>query len=205
MDDPWWIDGIKVGFEPVQPDPWPPPLWLPIPGQRAVPYRFWALIWDTAQPQPYLLRLRVQVESPTNVAVIHTLVVERWDGPPVGPDVTTARLRKINLRRYLRLVIDRIAEPITSAEADTGVRGTFWVETEPRHGPFDGAHIPGRIGRGRAQADRSRLDVVADAYKAAKAAGQPVREAVMLACHVETSQAQRLIRAAREAGKLPPR
>ena len=105
----------------------------------------------------------------------------------------------------MRLVIDRGSLPITSAEAETGIRGTFWVEDTPRLGPFHGAHITGRIGRGRAQADRSRLDLVADAYKAAKAAGQPVREAVMQACHVETSQAQRLIRAAREAGKLPPR
>jgi hypothetical protein len=142
------------------------------------------------------------------VAYVHTLVVERWDGPPAGPDVTTARLRNIDLRRYLRLAIDRGAQPITSAETDTGIRGTFWVEWDgnpPRLGPFYGAQITGRIGRGRAQTDWSRLDTVADAYTTAKAAGLPVRKAVMQACHVQSSQAQRLIRAAREAGKLPPR
>ena len=35
--------------------------------------------------------------------------------------------------------------------------------------------------------------MVADAYKAAKADGRPVREAIMKVCHVEASQAQRLI------------
>ena len=198
------MDEVKVRFQPVQPDEWPARWWVAIPGQRAVPYRFWAWIFDSAQA--YLLKLWIDVEGPANVAYVHTLVVERWDGPPTGPDVTTSQLRNINLRRYLRLAIDRAALPITSAEAETGMPGTFWVEDTPRLGPFGGPiGGPAKIGRGRAQADRSRLDVVADAYRAAKAAGQPVRQAVMQACHVESSQAQRLIRAAREAGKLLPR
>jgi hypothetical protein len=58
---------------------------------------------------------------------------------------------------------------------------------------------------GRPPANGDRLDVVARAYRAAKAEGRPVREAVMQACGVATSQAARLIRAAREAGKIPPR
>ena len=194
----------EVHIEADQPAPWQAAgeLWIAIPGQRAVPHKFWAVITDPALP--YLLRIQVTLNPPANVAAVRNLVVSRReDTYPFGPDVTTAGLRGINVRRYLRLAVDAAARPITSAEPVTGIRGTFFVEGMSRDKAFGGPEGEKR-GRG-SQAEPGRLDVVASAYKAAKAAGQPVREAVMAVCHVEQSQAQRLIRAAREVGKLPPR
>ena len=199
------MDEPKVSIQPDQPEPWQArnEHWIAIPGQRAVPHRFWAIIDDPGLP--YLLQVQVDVFGPANVTGVRKLVVSRReDTYPFGPDVTTARLRNVNLRRYLRLAVDAAAQPIISAEHETGIPGTFWVDGRREAGAFGGPRVTSVGGRG-SHTERERLDVVADAYKAAKAADQPVREAVMHACHVETSQAQRLIRAAREAGKLPPR
>lgn len=197
------MDKPEVQIEGDQPAPWQAAgeLWIAIPGQKAVPHRFWAVINDPALP--YLLRMQVTLDHPANVAAVRNLVVSRReDTYPFGPDVTTAGLRGINVRRYLRLAVDAAARPTISAEPVTGIRGTFFVEGVSRDRAFGG---PGGEKRGRgSRTELGRLDVVASAYKAAKAASQPVREAVMAACHVERSQAQRLIRAAREAGKLPP-
>jgi len=198
-------DQIAVEIRPYRPEPWQArgELWIAIPGRRAVPHQFWARITDPESP--YQIQLEVQVVGPANVAGVRSLVVSRLeDTLPFGPDVTAAGVRAINIRRYLRLALERAARPIVDAEHVTGVPGTFWVEGMQESGAFGGARVTSVGGRG-SRTGQFRLELVADTYKAAKAAGQPVREAVMLACHVEKSQAQRLIRSAREAGKLPPR
>lgn len=65
-------------------------------------------------------------------------------------------------------------------------------------GTFGGPRAGGRGSR----TDRDRLDVAAQAYLSAKQEGRPTRQAVMEACHVESSQAARLIRQAKDARRI---
>lgn len=134
-----------------------------------------------------------------NADVRQVVVLQRDDVYPPGPAVTS--LRSVNVRDCLRLALDAAARSRTDIARETGIPGAFRVEGDDPDVIWTGRQASGR----GSATDPDRLDAVATAYLAAKAEGQPVREAVMVACGVEQSQAARLIRAAREAGKLAPR
>jgi hypothetical protein len=170
--------------------------WVPLSHGRALPLKFWARIDDPDDPYVVLLEVVVRRGSADARQVV---VLQRDDIYPPGPAVTS--LRGVNVRDCLRLAIDAAARPRTDVARETGIPGAFQVEGEDPDTAWTGRKLGGR----GSAADPDRLEVVAKAYLAAKAEGRPVREAVMAACGVEQSQAARLIRAAREAGKLAPR
>jgi len=162
--------------------------WVPLSQGRALPIRFWARVDDPAVPYMILLEVTVLRGS---AAVRQLVVHQRDDSYPPGPPV--ASLRSVNTRSILRQALDAAARRRT--DLDDGMFTVEGIEGQAWKGPATSARHP----------DSDRLDVVAQAYRAAKAEGRPVRQAVMDACGVEQSQAQRLIRAAREAGRLEPR
>lgn len=164
--------------------------WVPVPDNKALPTRFWARIDDPAVP--YVLRAEIVVTAGTP-GVRQLVVHQREDEYPLGPPVSN--LRSVRVRDYLHLAVASAARP----RNDLGNERWPGAFTVAGAGP----QVWGRPPSSRQGDDR--LDVVAVAYRTARAAGRPVREAVMAACHVQQSQAARLIRAAREAGKIPPR
>ncbi len=164
--------------------------WVPVQDNKALPTRFWARIDDPAVP--YVLRAEVVVTAGTP-GVRQLVVHQREDEYPPGPPVSS--LRSVRVRDCLQLAVASAARERTDLGNERWP-GAFTVEGA-------GPQVWGRPPTSRQ--DDDRLDVVARAYRAARAAGRPVREAVMAACHVQQSQAARLIRAAREAGKIPPR
>lgn len=168
--------------------------WIPLPHGRALPDRFWATIDDPGMPYRVKIEVVVTAGSP---AVRQLVTHRREDSYPFGPPVTSGSLRKINVARCLRAALDAAARPRTDLHSPRWPGG-FTVEGL-------GDQVFGGPSAGRRPADIGRLDVVAEAYRAAKAGGTSVQRAVMAALGVQTSQAARLIRAARAAGKIPPR
>ena len=164
--------------------------WVPLPDNKALPTRFWARIDDPAVP--YVLRVEVVVTAGTP-GVRQLVVHQREDEYPPGPPVSS--LRSVRVRDCLHLAV------ASAARQRTDLGNERWPGAFTVTGA--GSQVWGRPPS--SPQDDDRLDVVAQTYRAAKAAGRPVREAVMAACHVQQSQAARLIRAAREAGKIPAR
>jgi hypothetical protein len=166
--------------------------WIPVPDKKALPTRFWARIDDP--DVPYVLRAEVVVTAGTP-GIRQLVVHQREDEYPPGPSVSS--LRNVRVRDCLRLAVESAATPRNDLRNERWP-GAFTV-------PATGNQLWGRLPSSAGRQDDDRLDVVARAYRSAKSAGRPVREAVMAACNVQQSQAARLIRVAREAGKIPPR
>lgn len=142
---------------------------------------------DPALPHLVMLDIRVTRGSPEARQVV---VRQREDTYPLGAPVTAVSFRKVNVAACTRLALEAAARPRTDRGDGLGftVEGAEGIWNAP-------------VTRARTSA-RNRLDVVAEAYLAAKAEGRSVRRAVMDAANVQSSQAARLIRAARDAGKL---
>jgi hypothetical protein len=128
-----------------------------------------------------------------------------------APGVTLTVLRKITVDQIIREAIGQLEQPITSAEAETGIRGTFRVPGAAkvwRRGSADtvwadgGVGIPGD-GRGR-DTSTGRLWQVARIYQSAVAAGMPPVKAVAEEMSCSRSTAGRLVGEARKAGFLEP-
>jgi hypothetical protein len=167
--------------------------WYPVSRGRAIPSRFWATVDDP--DVPYVLRVEVLVTA-GSPGVRELVVSQREDAYPPGQPVTS--LRAVKVSEALRLATAAAARRRHDTH-NPRWPGAFTVDGEGDRA-FGGPSA-GRV----APADGDRLDVVARAYRAAKAEGSSVREAVKKACGVESSHAARLIRAARAAGKIPPR
>jgi hypothetical protein len=168
--------------------------WTPLHHGRALPDHFWATVDDPDAPHRVMIEVVVTGGSP----VVRQLVAHRReDSYPFGPAVTSVSLRTVNVARCLRSALDAAARTRTELH-NPRWRGAFTVEGL-------GDQVFGGPSAGRRPADGDRLDAVAEAYRAAKADGRSVQRAVMTALGVQTSQAARLIRAARAAGKIPPR
>jgi Family of unknown function (DUF6214) len=168
--------------------------WIPLRQNRALPSRFWATVDDPDMPYRVKIEVVVTAGSP---AVRQLVTHRREDSYPFGPPVTSASLRKINVARCLRAALDAAARQRTDLD-NPRWPGAFTVDGL-------GDQVFGGSSAGRRPADSDRLDAVAEAYRAARAGGTSVQRAVMAALGVQTSQAARLIRAARAAGKIPPR
>jgi len=167
--------------------------WVPLPGGRALPTQFWARIDDPSVPHTVMIEVHVSRGSPE---VRQLVALRREDSYPFGSPVTSVSLRKVNVAACLRAALAEASRPRRDLRAPRWP-GAFTVEGR-------GDEVFGGPSARRQPADSDRLDVVAEAYRAAKAEGRSVRRAVMEACGVQTSQAARLIRAARDAGKIPP-
>jgi hypothetical protein len=166
--------------------------WLPLSRGRALPEHFTAIVDDPGSP--YMIRAEVVVAA-GSPGVRNLTVYQREEHYPPGPPVSS--LRSVKVREILRLAVD------AAARARTDLHNPRWPGAFTVEGLGD--QVYGGPTAGRRPADGDRLDAAARAYRAAKAEGRPVREAVMQACGVASSQAARLIRAARAAGKIPPR
>jgi 8-oxo-dGTP diphosphatase len=167
--------------------------WVPLPGGRALPTQFWARIDDPSVPHTVMIEVHVSRGSPE---VRQLVAHRREDSYPFGSPVTSVSLRKVNVAACLRAALAEASRSRADLSAPRWP-GAFTVEGR-------GDEVFGGPSARRHPADSDRLDVVAEAYRAAKAEGRSVRRAVMEACGVQTSQAARLIRAARDAGKIPP-
>jgi Family of unknown function (DUF6214) len=166
--------------------------WIPLPRSRALPEHFWATVDDPDAPHTVMIEVVVSRGSP---AVRQLVVHRREDNYPFGPPVTSVSLRTVNVARCLRSALDAAARPRTDVHHPRWP-GAFTVEglgDQVYGGPS-----------ARSTTDRPRLQRVAEAYLAAKVEGTSARRAVMAAAGVQSSQAARLIRAAKDAGLIPP-
>jgi hypothetical protein len=166
--------------------------WLPLSRGRALPEHFTAIVDDPGSP--YMIRAEILVTA-GSPGVRNLVVYQREEHYPPGPPVSS--LRGVKVREILRLAVN------AAARARADLHNPRWPGAFTVEGLGD--QVFGGPTAGRRPANGDRLDAAARAYRAAKAEGRPVREAVMQACGVQTSQAARLIRAARAAGKIPPR
>lgn len=181
------VSELIIQTQPMDDDP----LWIATPDHRAVPHRFWALVDD---PQlDYVVR--IQIYATKEGAEAHQVVVmRREDKWPFGPAITTVGLRTINLKTYVRAAVEHASRKRTDLE-----NGQFKVEGDDR------IHGGPKLGQKGKQTSDARLEAVAEAYREAKENKTSTRRAVMEVAGVGTAQAAKLIRAARDAGKLEPR
>lgn len=172
-------------------------MWIPGADGHAIPGAFWAHIDD-----PNLEHIvHMQVRTIGGQTTIRELVITRREtGWPFGPGVTAAALRKVNVGRLLRLAISKARRPWREVKVE-GVSGrAYTVEGVSKENEvFVGRQIGGR----GAQTPQNKLDEVARVYLEAQAEKRSTRAAIKEHFHVQDSQAARLVRAAREAGKLP--
>lgn len=170
--------------------------WIPVANGQAIPGGFWAHIDDPSLEHV----VHMQVRAVSGQTEIRELVVTRREGSwPFGPGVTAAGLRKINVGRLLRLAITKAGRPWHEVKVE-GVAGHAYT--------VEGVDIEGEVfvarqigGRG-SQTPLDKLSEVARVYREAQAEKRSTRAAIKEHFHVQDSQAARLVRAAREAGKL---
>ena len=140
---------------------------------------------------------RVTVEQPLMTWATEDRPEPVLDAPGVGLTV----LRKVTVDQIIREAISQLERPITSAETETGVRGTFRVQgVEEAVWGDNCVGLPGD-GPGR-DTPTDRLRQVARIYQAAVAAGIPPVKAVAEELASSRSTAGRLVGDARKAGYL---
>jgi hypothetical protein len=147
---------------------------------------------DPDTPHKVIIEVVVSRGSP---AVRQLVVHRKEDSYPFGPPVTSVSMRKVNVAACLKAALDAASRLRSDIRSDRWP-GAFTVE-----GLSNQVYGGPSATRSR---DRSRLQVVAEAYLAAKTEGTSVRRAVMAAAGVQSSQAARLIRSAKDAGLIPP-
>jgi Family of unknown function (DUF6214) len=167
--------------------------WIRSGWDRAIPTRFYASTvidgFDVA------LAVLVGDRGPGAIQV----TVEQPKGGH-GPAVTLSMLRKVTVDQIIRDALARLARPASSAEAETGIPGTFRVQGDDR---IFGGHGTPEPGRGR-DTSAERLADVARVYQAAVAAGRAPVKAVEKDLKYSRSTAGRLVGQARKAGLLAP-
>ena len=178
-----------VTAHPVEPHGWILSSW-----DRAIPTRF-----DAATVvDGFDVTITVVTGDRGPVAVAVTMEQSRGG---LGPGVTQARLRKIAVDQVIKEAIEQLARPAASAEAETGIRGTYRVQGVDvifnRNGATGHVQGPGR------DTVPGRLADVARVYSAAVAAGRPPVKAVKEELFLSRSNAGRLVAQARREGLLP--
>lgn len=160
-------------------------------GDRAIPSRFHA----ATTVDGFSIRLFAVVGERGPGAV--EVTIEQPDGGK-GEPVTHRVLRKLTTDQIVRDALAQLSRPVTSAEDETGIPGTFRVE-----GIEDiyGGRAVSAPGRGR-DTEPDRLARVAEIYRSAVAAGRPPVKAVTDELPSSRSTAGRLVGQARKAGLL---
>lgn len=166
-------------------------MWIRSGWDRAIPSRFYAS--TTADGFAVNLLAVVGSRGPGAIEV----TVEQPQAA-AGPPVTLAVLRKVTIDQIIRAAVEQLSRPASSAEAETGIPGTFRVQGIDAIYGGAGAPVPGP---GR-DTTTDRLARVAEIYRAALSAGMPPVKAVADQVPVSRSTAGRLVGLARKAGLL---
>jgi 8-oxo-dGTP pyrophosphatase MutT (NUDIX family) len=165
--------------------------WIRSGWDRAIPTRFH--IRTTVDGFDIRLLASVGDRGPGAIEV----TVEQPQGA-IGPPVTLNVLRKVTVDQIIRDALAQLARPASSAEADTGIPGTFRVKGVDGISGGRSAPAPGR---GR-DTPADRLVRVAEIYRAALSAARPPVKAVAEELPASRSTAGRLVGLARRAGLL---
>lgn len=195
MDAPWhcrygFVMTAHVDAYPIEPHGWILSSW-----DRAIPTRFGAA--TVIDGFDVTITAITGARGPMAVSV----TVDQPRGG-LGPGVTLAMLRKVTVDQIIKQAVGQLARPAASAEAETGIRGTYRVQGVDAIFGSNGAtgHIQGR---GR-DTPPERLANVVRVYNAAVAAGRAPVKAVKDELFLSRSNASRLVSQARKAGLLAP-
>jgi hypothetical protein len=191
LDLPWLCRYGDAMIGPVTAQPDERATWIRSGWDRAIPSRFHA---STTVDGLDVRLLAVVGERGPGAIAVH---VEQPKGA-AGPPVTLNMLRRVTVDRIIADAIARLSVPASSAEADTGIPGTFRI---PGSDEIYGGRTSPSPGRGR-DTPGDRLVRVAEIYRAALRAGKPPVKAVAEDLPASRSTAGRLVGLARKAGLL---